>query len=59
MLYTCNRYFLETPQRALEPDLQGSIQKQLPFAKKIPLTQDGIASNIIHVDSLAILCIIL
>lgn len=38
---TCNSSFLETPVRALEPDLQGSIQKQLPFAKKIPITQDG------------------
>lgn len=36
-----NSSFLETPVRALEPDLQGSIQKQLPFAKKIPITQDG------------------
>lgn len=41
MQNTCNLSFLETPVRALEPDLQGSIQKQLPFAKKIPITQDG------------------
>lgn len=36
---------LETPLKPLEPDLQGSIQKQLPFIQKIPRMQDGKDNN--------------
>lgn len=36
---------LETPLKPLEPDLQGSIQKQLPFIQKIPQMQDGKDNN--------------
>lgn len=42
---------VETPLRALEPDLQGSIQKQLPFAKKIPLTQDASAQTMLSLPA--------
>ena len=36
---------LETPLKPLAPDLQGSIQKQLPFIQKIPRMQDGKDNN--------------
>ncbi|XP_061182933.1 protein aurora borealis-like [Saccostrea echinata] len=38
---------VQTPLKTLEPDLQGSIQKQLPFVTKIPELQDASAQTML------------